>query len=207
MPRDYADSTNRKKSGQLPGWVWLLGGLIIGLFIAFLVYLDKNTPASRKDGLSRVIDQAVKDVQKDDSKANDKTTAEKDKPKAGDKTNVATTEKDKPAPKFDFYYILPELEVAVPDQELNKKRGTDKPLDPNTSYILQAASFKSAEDADRLKAKLALGGIDATIQSVTINSDTWYRVRVGPIKDVATLDKTRKRLQENGVNAIVIKAK
>jgi cell division protein FtsN len=207
MPRDYADSTQRKpKPGSLPGWVWMLGGLAIGLFVAFLVYLNNHTPKSSQDGLGKVISQTMQDINKEANKAlggNDK-----DKPKEKDKTkDTAAATTTKPAPKFDFYYILPEMEVAVPDQELAKAGSKDKPLDANTSYILQAASFKSPDEADRLKAKLALSGVDATIQSVTINNDAWYRVRVGPFQDVALLNKTRKRLQDNGISAIVVKAK
>lgn len=201
MPRDYADSAKSKKSGQLPGWVWLLGGLTIGLFIAFLVYLDKNTPSNRKEGLSKVLDQTLKEINKSD-KDKDKT-----KPTPVSVAQPIPSTTPKPAPKFDFYYILPEMEVAVPDQELAKSGTKEKPLDSNTSYILQAASFKSREEADRLKAKLALAGVEANIQSVTINNDPWYRVRVGPMNDLALLNKTRKRLQENGITAIVVKAR
>jgi cell division protein FtsN len=195
MPRDYADSTNKNtKSGQPAGWVWLLGGLAIGLFVAFLVYLNNNTHPSRKEALSKAVEQTLKEPRKE----------------AEIKTPLpATTETPavKPAPKFDFYYILPELEVAVPDQELAKATEPNKTLAPNTDYILQAASFRSHDDADRLKAKLALQGVDANIQTVTINNDSWHRVRIGPIRDVASLNRTRKRLQENGITAIVIKAK
>ena len=196
MPRDYADSTNKNtKSGQPAGWVWLLGGLAIGLFVAFLVYLNNNTHPSRKEALSKAVEQTLKEPRKE---------AEVKPP-----LPVATTETPavKPAPKFDFYYILPELEVAVPDQELAKATEPNKTLAPNTDYILQAASFRSHDDADRLKAKLALQGVDANIQTVTINNDSWHRVRIGPIRDVASLNRTRKRLQENGITAIVIKAK
>lgn len=196
MPRDYADSTNKKpKSTQPAGWVWLLGGLAIGLFVAFLVYLNNNTHPSRKEALSKAIEQAIKEPRKDD------------KPKPTPPVATTETPAAKPAPTFDFYYILPELEVAVPDQELAKASEPNKTLMPNTDYILQAASFRSHDDADRLKAKLALQGVEATIQTVTINNDSWHRVRIGPIRDVATLNRTRNRLQENGITAIVIKAK
>ena len=197
MPRDYANSTNKntKPANQPAGWVWMLGGLAIGLFVAFLVYLNNNTPPARKDALAKVVEQTLKDSHKEPEH---KTP----KPTPGNETPVS-----KPAPKFDFYYILPELEVTVPDQELSKPSEPNKTLAPNTDYILQAASFRSAEDADRLKAKLALQGVEANIQTVTINNDSWHRVRVGPIRDVATLNRTRKRLQESGITAIVIKAK
>ncbi len=74
--------------------------------------------------------------------------------------------------------------------------------------MLQTGSFRQPEQADRLKARLALLGIEANIQTVHIkNGETWHRVRVGPIKDIATLNLTRKRLRDVGVPSIVVKNK
>ena len=74
-------------------------------------------------------------------------------------------------------------------------------------YILQVGSFKQSKQADQLKALLALQGIEANIQSVAINSDTWYRVRIGPINNLTTLNQIRKRLQKNDIASIVVKNK
>ena len=108
MPRDYAKSSRKKNSsGQLPGWLWMLGGLAIGLFVAFLVYLNNNIQTDKKNGLSKAIRETIKDVREVRSEKNTPPP----EPAAGKEKESAKT-------SFDFYYILPELEVAVPEQEL-----------------------------------------------------------------------------------------
>jgi cell division protein FtsN len=197
MPRDYAKTSSReKKPGQLPGWIWMMGGLAIGLFVAFLVYLNNNQKPGQKNALAKVIEKTLQDVREVKKQQVD-TPA---KPKE--------TIAEKPKPSFDFYYILPELEVAVPEQELaaQSKQQASHP-DQNIEYILQAGSFRQLEQADQLKAKLALQGIESNIQTVKINADTWHRVRIGPIRNMSKLEQTRKRLNENGISAIVVKSK
>ena len=198
MPRDYAKSSRKKsQSGQLPGWLWMLGGLAIGLFVAFLVYLNKNIQPDKKSGLGKAIQETIKDVREVRS---EKQTPPPEPPAARDKEPARTS--------FDFYYILPELEVAVPEQELAvKSQRRPEPTDEPIAYILQAGSFREHKQADELKAKLALQGITADIQSVKINADTWHRVRIGPINDMSRLNSTMKRLKDNGIQAIVVKSK
>lgn len=200
MPRDYAKNSKRKERAQLPGWVWMLGGLVIGLFVAFLVYLNNNTSQQQKELFTETFNKEVEQVKQAQQK-----TAPED-------TQASRTDSEKKAqkPRFDFYTILPELEVAIPDQELARVEESDEApaLEPGTEYILQAGSFRDAREADRLKARLALQGIEAEIQTVQINQgDTWHRVRVGPMQDIATVNRTRRRLQEIGIPAIVVKSK
>jgi cell division protein FtsN len=81
-----------------------------------------------------------------------------------------------------------------------------EPAAKTPAYVLQVGSFRRLEDADSLKAKLALIGLNAKIQSVPVNSEeTWHRVRLGPYKDSSALQEARKRLQSNGMQAIVLK--
>ena len=180
-----------KKS--LPGYVWLLAGLTIGLFVAFLVYLQKQ-PAEQTSFTEAVVKELEKvKQQKTDSKPVDK--------------------KDKPVKeqRFDFYTILPELEVFIPESEINtttKNTGTKpevaSPVTAGKQYLLQAGSFRSLEDADRLKASLALLGVQSSIQSVSINNDTWHRVRIGPFSDSRRLQDTLKTLKQNNIHAMTM---
>ena len=69
--------------------------------------------------------------------------------------------------------------------------------------MLQAGSYASYADADRLKARLALAGLEAHIQKVTIQSrGDFYRVRLGPFIDLNKLAAVDKRLAEQGISAI-----
>lgn len=175
-------------SAPLPGWVWLATGLMIGLFVAFLVHIKDNYP-----GLSL----------KDNKQTTSSTDARSVRKQAQTKTPVI--EKT----RFDFYTILPEMEIAVPDDELSTS--SNKPAKPMTkpgTYILQAGSFKTLEQADRMKANLALLGIEANIESVTINNkESWHRVRIGPYRNLDDLNRTRSRLKQNNIDALLLKLK
>lgn len=199
MSRDYAKTPRPKHKASLPGWVWMLGGLFIGLFVALLIYLDKTNPQRESADIGKAVTQFFQQKAKDVREATQTETKTDSKP-ADNKT----------LPRFDFYTILPELEVAIPEEELiaaSKAPETQK-ADDGIEYMLQAGSFRNMEQADRLKAKLALQGIVASIQTVYIrDGETWHRVRVGPITDIATLNQTRKRLSDIGVPSIVIKDK
>ena len=91
-------------------------------------------------------------------------------------------------PRYDFFTVLPEMEVVVPEQELSRKADKADPAHqydsrkPRINYILQAGSFRNATDAEQMKARLALLGSMATVQKVTVNGQTWHRVRIGPFQ-------------------------
>jgi cell division protein FtsN len=162
-----------------PGW-WFVAGLALGLLVALWVYLQGPRAAKPAPTASNVME----------------------KNSAGDKTGVASTK-----PRFDFYTILPELEVALPDPETRPKAGAAQEGKPE-AYILQAGSFKNFAEADRLKASLNLIGIEAGIQTVTVNNkDTWHRVQIGPYRDVAELNAVRARLKQNNIDAVLLKLK
>jgi len=200
MSRDYVRTPRPKHKASLPGWVWLLGGLFIGLFVALLVYLDNREPGRQQADITGAVTSFFKQKAKDVREVTKQKTQQ-----APAKPSEQNTR-----PRFDFYTILPELEVAIPEEDLVNAEKKDKPVTSGKkeAYVLQAGSFRQHEQADRLKAKLALLGIVANIQTVHIkNGETWHRVRVGPIQDIATLNKTRKRLRDVGVPSIVVKNK
>lgn len=194
MPRDYAKSQHNEHK-PIPGWIWMMAGLFIGLFVALLVYIKDNS--SGKLAITETVSKVFQTQKPTDTR---------------DVKKSQTTKPPEPAsstkPKFDFYTILPELEVAIPEQELIN---STKDSNENTStqqYMLQAGSFKKFAEADKLKARLALEGIEAAIQKVKINdTDTWHRVRIGPLSNVKALNQTRRRLRNLGIASIVVKNK
>src|SRR5690606_11191817 len=110
-------------------------------------------------------------------------------------------------PQFDFYQMLPNFEVVIPEQDKDVRRsGEVASIEKPGTYVLQAGSFRSAADADRLRAQLALIGLESDVQTVTIDRDqTWHRVRIGPFTDLQRLDSARARLADNGIQALVIR--
>jgi cell division protein FtsN len=140
-------------------------------------------------------------------------------------------ETKKPAPPkktYDFYSVLPEMEVVIPDAELSAKARAEQqrqqqamaqsqnpqanptvpvppPGDTGMHYFLQAGSYPDAKGADEQKAKLALLGFTAKVQGITINGKTWNRVRVGPYASASELETAKKSLSDSGVAAIALK--
>jgi len=118
--------------------------------------------------------------------------------------------------RFQFYTLLPEMEVVVPEPEGEAPPAgeTGAPVTqpppaqvtrPGT-YVLQAGSFRRRADAERRKASLALLGVRSTIQAVTLeNGETWYRVRIGPYTSLEDLNRTRALLQENDVDTLLVR--
>jgi hypothetical protein len=113
----------------------------------------------------------------------------------------------KPAEKYDFYEMLPNFEVVVPEKDKDVKR--DLPaaakIERPGVYVLQAGTYRKESDADRVRAQLALQGIDAKVQRVAVDADVWHRVRIGPISNLDQLNKLRRQLQAADVDALVIR--
>jgi cell division protein FtsN len=193
MAKDYKNTKRPKDDTPkpTPGWVWMLGGLLIGLFVALLVYLKDDLPElAERAKPAPVVDKSRFASKADKQAAKKKAAAEKEAEKK---------------PRFDFYNLLPEMEVFIPPQEVAKER---EKTSESITYYLQAGSFRHMEDADRMRAQLALNNIESHIQRVTINdSQTWYRVRVGPFQSARKMDKVRNRLREQSVDPIVLKVK
>ncbi len=195
MPRDYksrAAPRSKKKRNQIPGWVWFLAGLLVGLLFSGLAWL-KLLPAPE---MAAPVAPA----------------RQRPAPKPA--------EPAPPKPRFDFYTILPEMEVVVPEPEEEPPRvvssrperakGQQAPA-PRVSggdrYMLQMGSFRRYADADRLKASLALVGIRAEIQRVRIASgETFHRVRSGPYSR-DKVNQLRAKLKQNRISSLVIKLK
>jgi len=111
------------------------------------------------------------------------------------------------AEKYDFYQMLPNFEVVVPEKDKDVKR--DLPaaakIERPGVYVLQAGSYRNETDADRVRAQLALQGVDARVQRVAVDTDVWHRVRIGPISNLDQLNKVRRQLRAAEVDALVIR--
>ena len=192
MPRDYKHVRRpQERRRGAPGWLWALAGLSVGLFVALLVYLDAHRlPVLRPD-----------------------PPVTPSPPEQPARAPPAPAPAEKPAaearPRFEFYTILPEMEGPTPR---GTPPGTPAPAaaakPAGESYLLQVGAFRTYEEADRLKASLALLGLEATIQSVSVGGKpTLHRVRVGPFSDMGKVNDARRRLREQSLESIVVKGK
>ena len=111
-----------------------------------------------------------------------------------------------PASRFDFYDMLPQVEVVIPDTPRSSERpSSTADVEDAGNYVLQAGSFTVREDADRMQANLALLGIESRIQSVPIDDDIYHRVRIGPIDELNELNLIRRRLWEADVDTMLLR--
>lgn len=191
MARRTSQAKMRPSGGSsnrpVPWWIWFLGGLFCGLGLSAIVLMKQWAPQLR-DGKTAVAQPA----------------APADAPPANP---------DKP--KYDFYSVLPEMEVVVPDAEVKSAAtapaaATTTTPNANTGaprYVLQAGSFRTRGDADALKARLALMGVGASVSilSVNINGTEYFRVRLGPFADLRGVDSATRTLESNGINAIALR--
>ncbi|MDH5302316.1 MAG: SPOR domain-containing protein [Gammaproteobacteria bacterium] len=192
-------ATSRKSKGKsTSAWMWMLTGLATGLFVAFLVFLDNRSPSPEETVA------ADASVEKPASTANNTSANKKPDAAASDSTDLQ------------FYKILPELQVKVPQNSTTQAPGqadippqTTKSPGAATSkgvYFLQAGSFRNYADADGRKASLALLGVESQIQkSIGSKGDTWYRVRIGPDKDPERLQDLRSLLHKNMIETLLVK--
>lgn len=168
----------------------MLVGLVIGLLVALVVYVRKDLPEFKMSFLDKT----------HTAKSTDTREVRKH------------TKKPLPPPSktpYSFYDLLPEMEVAVPEEDIGEKNGNGvRQLNKPGTYIMQVGSFSQYKDADRLKASLALLGLEATIQTVTIDSKTTrHRVRLGPYSDLNKINAVRKQLKQNNIDSILLKIK
>lgn len=127
------------------------------------------------------------------------------KPPTSSKPSAAEMAPEKS--RFDFYTLLPEMEIFIPEQDKEAQLRMPKIKRPGT-YLLQVGSFRNFSDADAFKAQLALKGLESKIQTITIdNNSTWHRVRIGPITEMPTLNQTRSQLRKNNIEFMLLKIK
>ena len=191
-PKDYKNRRkSSKKTKPARGWLWFVSGLLIGvagtLFAEFQEYFSAEG-----------VVQAVREATSGDASDAPAKTGKKDSAKKSKR------------PRFEFYTMLPEMEIAVPENELtaNTTAATRQAESKNVTYVLQAGSFRDFAQADRLKAELALIGMPVKIQTVSIEGGKkWHRVRVGPFSNLQSLNEARKELQSNGLKVMVLKVR
>lgn len=170
-------------SSIIPAWIWLTLGILIGLGIA--MFTGTNNRYKGQEQVAKSSEPAI-------------------------------TKEPKTKQKFDFYTLLPELEIVIPQEETRPPK--QKPSTANTKtkeqatgykggYLLQAGSFQQFNEADSLKARLALIGVQANIQSVEVDKTKWHRVQIGPSNDRTALEDLRKRLKSSQIDTILLQAK
>jgi cell division protein FtsN len=183
---------NSRRREPAPGWMWMLFGLGLGLLVAVGVYLrSPRTPAA-----AVVLTTAITPSDK------------KPAPRAERQAAKATPQPTDDDKRFQFYDILPQFQVIVPRGESRGAAAATAraaPVQQPGRYLLQAGSFSTPAEADRLQATLALRGIESRVQQATVDGNAFYRVQIGPIDDLDALNRTRRQLLDAGIEALPLK--
>ena len=79
--------------------------------------------------------------------------------------------------------------------------------DDGTRYLLQAGAFQASGQAEEMKARIAMLGLSARVESASINGNTVYRVRMGPYGTASDLADAKRKLAGGGLQAMAIKVK
>ena len=169
-------------ASRIPKWVWVTTPTLAVAFIGFILYLA-TIPAG--DELEAV---------KGDAKKALKLGVEKAKEEAA---------KEVAKPSYEFYQLLENQTVEVPKVDVYKS--TPKDAEVDYTYRLQAGSFRSADDAERLCASLLLEGLNAYRQESTVNGSTWHRVFVGPFTDRSKMNKAQDLLVSRNISPLALK--
>ncbi|MGB0712064.1 MAG: SPOR domain-containing protein [Gammaproteobacteria bacterium] len=169
--------------------------------------------------------KAAEDSRSSPAPANTKSADTKAKPPSPADAEQHTTG---PQPRrFEFYRLLREYEVEVPPPpkprpEAPAARVSDPTTDPRELarekrlaerpregiYALQAGSFRTREQAETLRAELALLGLEAAISDTrAADGRNWFRVRVGPYRDADERDAVIENLEGNGIKPILVRMK
>lgn len=226
----------RNNKGGFPGWGYAVLAFIVGALL-MVVVLRGDLLQSMKPGAEPM--------------ANPQAVAQPD----GDQGVAVAASNARPTrkPQYDFYSVLSEKEVRIPDAEISAQARAEQQqkqlaaqqaaqTPPTTTaptaaplaskseisntiskditaapasavpmpgagsgYLLQVGAFPNPADADSLKARLALQGFVAQVQTASIEGQTYHRVRLGPFQSATELEATKQRLAKAGFNAIALK--
>jgi cell division protein FtsN len=219
MPKDYKDAPAARGASRLNHP--LLRGMIIGLLIGIVIslavalwlnrlanpFVQKNRPVEPLPRLNAVQPPPPEEAAKAAQKA-----------AQGSAPDKAAKPSDRP--RFEFYQILPGEKEAAPRAAPKPPAPEAKPAEaprPGSSpatpkphgseaYWLQAGAFSDEKEADNLRAKIALTGLEASVRSVaTPDKGKLYRVRLGPYQSVDDANRIKATLSQNGVAAAIIR--
>jgi len=208
MAAKRGGKSQAKRGGGFKAGLILVAGLLLGLGLAagYLMFGDRQK-------LDAILPQP-----------NPQAEAPAPRRDAEPVAQEPETAAEEQKPTYDFYTVLPEKEVELPGETAAAAAptstapapATTAPADAGTATTpaapaapsglqLQAGAFGNAGDAEALRARLALVGQMARIETVQANGRTLHRVRLGPYADVAARDAAQKALVEAGVAAAPVR--
>jgi len=186
----------------VPRALWGMVAAVLILFVGLLAWLGTREPQPESSVQTAPAQGAAQMAARQDARAVSTPPAREVVP---------------PPPRYEFYNMLPSQKVEVPPPALPATGAVSAPATaplPETSapaaaasgprYELQVGSFRSHKDADRRKAELALLGFSSSIQTASVNGETWHRVKMAAMPE-AEARKVRDRLKAVGMNPLMVR--
>ena len=126
-------------------------------------------------------------------------------------TEGAADAAEEPQREYQFYDMLPQQEVVIPENERETNKAPPAAAKPNSpvqrpgTYVLQPGAYRNLEEAERLQAKLSRLGVSSAVQRLSIDTDVFHRVRIGPISNLDELNRIRGKLRAADIDAVLIR--
>jgi len=234
MPKDYKDAPAPRAESRLahPMLLGMIIGLLLGVVISLAVALWLNRLSNPFVEKARPVEPVAKfsgpqpSPPAEAAKAAEQAAKGKLPPAPAAPAVAPAAEKPRTErPRFEFYQILPgekeadkEAKPAASPAPFGPRQPSLAGVKPGTSpivpkahtgetYWLQAGAFTEEREADNLKARIALTGLEASVRSVSIpDKGTLYRVRLGPYQSLDDANRIKTALSQNGVGAAIIRA-
>ena len=98
--------------------------------------------------------------------------------------------------------------AGTPEARLPSPSPSPDPGPGFREFRVQVGSFRVRKEADQLRASLALGGFESSIQTASTASGTWHRVMLGPFRGRAAAEAAKARvLTARGIDARIVPEK
>ena len=182
-------ASRKNDTAKVSSWPAFIGGMLVGVLLTIggMYIYASGIKMNLGAGIKNLVDNRAGNTEEATSK------------------DIKAT--NDPKPVFDFYTVLPEYETVVDEKQfIHDVKKPARPQEKEPTYILQAASYSSFKDADKLKAKLALNGLSSRIEKISVEGKgQFYRVRLGPYSSTATKKDVVKRLGALGIKPLHLK--
>lgn len=201
--RKNSRSRQQTQRASMP-WGPMLLSFVVGAFVMFLIHLKDNVPEDnvaetnlkqpKRAGIQPTFDFYTLLPESEEVVVT---------PRSGQQT-IVTSPPEQKRPIVEEL-AEPTAPISTP-QPTMQAAVTQTP--PQDSFIVQVGSFRKLSDADGFRANLALLGFESKVQTVTIDDkDTWHRVQVGPVFGRDQADNLQRRLRENNIDSLLLRAK